>query len=649
MTLSEMTASEAMDHLTDTRPQSPGVYRSPRLKVVIVGHVDHGKSTLIGRIFYDTDTLPEGKVESIRKACEAEGMPFEYAFLLDALLEEQEQNITIDTTQIPFKTAKRGYTIIDAPGHTEFLKNMVTGAASADAAILLIAASEGVREQSRRHGYLLRLLGMRQVVVAVNKMDLVGFDEGTFRRLEAEYREFLSQIGLDARLVIPVSAREGANIARQAREEMPWYDGPTILDALDSMETPRAQADLPLRFPIQDVYRFDARRILAGRIETGTIRVGDRLVFAPGGRESVVASIERWNGPGRDYAVAGESIGVTLTEQLFVERGHIAARTSDEDAPQTASRVRANVFWMGKTPLAETNRYRLKLATQELDARVAVLHRVIDASTLTDDTTGEVRSGDVAEVTLEVRGRNGIPLAFDPHEHLPTLGRFVLVNGGVVAGGGILLGAAEERRREAPVSGNITWSDAPIAREERARRNGHRGAVVWLTGLSGSGKSTLANGLVRSLFDRDWQGFVLDGDNLRFGLNKDLGFSPENRAENIRRAAHVAALMAEAGQVVVTAFISPYRADREQARAIVEEAGLAFVEVFVDAPLRVCEERDPKGLYRKARAGEITGFTGIDAPYEAPQTPEYVINSSQETPSQSVSALLEYLTPRLEI
>jgi bifunctional enzyme CysN/CysC len=300
---------------------------TPRLKVVVVGHVDHGKSTLIGRIFYDTGALPEGKVEAIQKACELEGMPFEYAFLLDALLEEQEQNITIDTTQIPFQTAARRYVLIDAPGHKEFLKNMVTGAASADAAILVIAANEGVREQSRRHGYLLRLLGVRQIVVAVNKMDLVGYDQATFERVRDEYAAFLAEIGLTAQRFVPVSAREGDNVANRASGVMPWYDGPAVLETLDGFTAPRPQADLPLRFVLQDVYRFDARRILAGRIEAGTLAVGDTLTFSPGGRTAKVASFERWNGPGRDWAVAGESVAVMLDEQLFVKRGHVATVT----------------------------------------------------------------------------------------------------------------------------------------------------------------------------------------------------------------------------------------------------------------------------------------------------------------------------------
>jgi bifunctional enzyme CysN/CysC len=620
------------------------VAEAPKLKVVVVGHVDHGKSTLIGRIFYDTDALPEGKIESIQRACELEGMAFEYAFLLDALLEEQEQNITIDTTQIPFRTEKRGYVIIDAPGHKEFLKNMITGAANADAAILLIAASEGVREQSRRHGYLLRLLGVRQVVVAVNKMDLVGYDQEVFERITTEYGAFLGEIGLKAQRFVPVSAREGDNIARRATVTMPWYDGPTVLETLDSFESPRPQEYLPLRFPIQDIYRFDARRILAGRIETGTLRVGDTLAFSPGGKTARVASLERWHGPNRDYAIAGESVGITLDEQLFVERGHVAAQADGGDIPQATTWVRANLFWMGPDDLPVGERLRLKLATQEVGCRIASLDRVIDAATLETvaGDRGHIARNDVAEVVIETEK----PLVFDPHDRFPTLGRFALVHNRRVAGGGILLGAAADATA---AKRNITWADTKVTGALRAERNGHKGGIVWLTGLSGSGKSTIAGALNRVLFDRSLQASLIDGDNLRHGLCADLGFSPEDRTENIRRAAHVARLLAESGLIAITAFISPYRADRAAARDVAERGGIPFIEVFIDAPLDVCESRDPKGLYKKARAGEIKGFTGIDAPYEAPLDPEVIIRTAEHAPEESVGLLFSELLDRLRV
>lgn len=615
-----------------------------RLRVVFVGHVDHGKSTLIGRIFHDTNSLPEGKVEQIQKACKEEGMDFEYAFLLDALLEEQAQNITIDTTQIQFKTEKRPYVIIDAPGHKEFLKNMITGAASADAAVLLIAANEGVQEQSRRHGYLLSLLGISQIVVAVNKMDLVDYSEARFNEVVAEYKVFLKQIGLEARQFVPVSARNGFNVDRPAQNEMPWYTGATVTQMLDTFEPPKSLHELPLRFPIQDVYRFDSRRIIAGRIEAGTLKVGDTLVFSPNNKTSVVASIENWSAPEKSQAVAGESVGITLTEQIFVERGHIASL--EDDAPIESNRFKARLFWMGKRNLVVGERYKLKLTTQELEAEVVSIEKIIDASTL--ESAGEGRTyiakNDVAEVTIQARGA----LVMDNHDRNPILGRFVIVDQRQVAGGGIIFGGMYTDRTKVK-STNIFWTEGEVTPRHRALRNGHKGAVIWLTGLSGSGKSTLSHELERELFNLNHNVYVLDGDNIRHGLNSNLGFSPEDRVENIRRVAEVAKLLADAGVIAVTAFISPYRQDRRRAREIVLESGCDFYELFVDAPLEVCEQRDPKGLYRKARAGEIRDFTGISAPYEAPADPELTVRTDRETLQESVARVLEFLRPRLRV
>jgi bifunctional enzyme CysN/CysC len=614
-----------------------------RLKVVFVGHVDHGKSTLIGRIFYDTNSLPEGKVEQIQAACREEGMEFEYAFLLDALLEEQAQNITIDTTQIQFKTEKRPYVIIDAPGHKEFLKNMISGAASADAAVLLIAANEGVREQSRRHGYLLSLLGIRQVVVAVNKMDLVDYSEEVFDKLQKEYTAFLSEIGMEARLFVPISARNGDNIARRNTAQLGWYHGPTILEALDGFEPPKSVHEQPLRFPIQDIYRFDERRILAGRIESGTVRVGDTLVFSPHSKTAQVASIERWHAPESDTAIAGESVGITLTEQIFVERGHIASH--EIERPIETNRFKARLFWMGRNNLESGRRYKLKITTQEVEAELASIERVIDASTL-DAVEGRdfIARNDVAEVTLRTR----TPIVLDNHDRNPILGRFVIMDGHHVAGGGIIFGGVYVDRAKVK-SSNIFWSEGDVTAQRRTLRNGHKGAIVWLTGLSGSGKSTLARALERELFNRSMHTYILDGDNIRHGLNANLGFSPEDRVENIRRVGEVAKLMADAGLIVITAFISPYLADRARAKEIALEAGLEFVEVHVKASLETCERRDPKQLYKKARAGEIPDFTGIHAPYEAPVDPDLVIDTECQSLNESVTHVLDLLAPRLRV
>ena len=613
----------------------------PKLKVVFVGHVDHGKSTLIGRILHDTGSLPDGKIDEIKKACAAEGMEFEFAFLLDALLEEQKQNVTIDTTQIPFRTTRRRYAIIDAPGHKEFLKNMITGASSADAAVLVIGADEGVREQSRRHAYLLSLLGIKQIIVVVNKMDLVDFSEARFHEIEQDCRKFLAGLGLEARTIIPAAAKQGENVAR-ATMKMKWYCGASVLEALDLLQPQKPDLDLPLRFCVQDVYRFNGRRIIAGRIETGTLRVGDQLVFSPANKSSVVATIERWNVPPNGPAVAGDSIGITLSEQIFVERGYVASH--ENETPIETNRFHADLFWIVREPLRLGYFYDLRLTTQDVKCQVSSIEQVTDSSTLETKSDGreQLERNEIGKLTIQSRG----PLVMDNHDRLPNLGRFVIVDDGRICGGGTIFGGVYTDRKAAK-SKNIFWTEGKITARERALRSGHRGAVVWLTGLSGAGKSTIAQALERELFHRAVDTYVLDGDNIRHGLNSNLGFAPEDRVENIRRVSEVAKLMADAGTVVVTAFISPYRMDRRRAREIALEGNAEFIEVFVDAPLEVCETRDPKNLYKKARAGEIRDFTGIGAPYEAPEDPEIVVHTDQQTVDESVATILEQLLPRL--
>ncbi len=609
-----------------------------QLKIVIVGHVDHGKSTFVGRLFYDTGSLPEGKYEQLVAIAQRRGVPFEFANLMDGLQAERDQNITIDTAQIWFRTPKRQYVIIDAPGHKEFLKNMITGAAHADASLLLIDANEGVQEQSRRHGYLLHLLGIQQVVVLVNKMDLKNHDESVFRSIETEYRAFLKQIHVEPKTFIPISAKNGDNIASHS-SNMPWHKGATVLQALDEFKVPPLPTHLSLRFPIQDVYRFDHRRILAGRIESGSLKVGDRLYFWPSGKSSVVNTIERWNAPSSLVAGAGESIGVTLAEQIFVERGQVACLESSP--PCMTREFSANVFWMGRTPLQIGKKYKIKLTTQEIECEVKSIEKVIDASTLseTKEKREHVARNDVAELTLRAR----LPLALDDHMRIAETGRFVIVDDREVSGGGITTHILYETRVAQPVSENITWLQTEVSVSERASRNSHYGAVIWLTGLSGSGKSTIATSLERELFNRGMQAYVLDGDNLRYGLNANLGFSPEDRSENIRRAAEVAKLFADAGFIVITSLISPFRSDRARAREIMTEGQVRFYEIHIDCPLETCEKRDPKKLYAKARAGEIKGFTGISSPYEVPEKPDLVLHTAQETASESVAGILDYL------
>ncbi len=611
-----------------------------QLKIVIVGHVDHGKSTFVGRLFHDTGSLPEGKLEQLQKIAERRGVPFEWANLMDALQSERDQNITIDTAQIWFHTQKRQYVIIDAPGHKEFLKNMITGAANAEAALLLIDANEGIQEQSRRHGYLLNLLGIRQIAVLVNKMDLQGYSQSRFEQIEKDYRAFLKTIGVEPKLFIPIAAKHGDNIASLSKN-MPWWTGPTVLAALDEFQVTDVPANQPLRMPIQDVYRFDDRRILAGRVEAGAIKVGDKLLFSPGNKTSTVKSIERWHAPPSNEAGAGESIGITLTEQIFVERGVVAAL--ETAPPYELSRFKARLFWLGHKPFAKGHPYKLKLATQEVDCEIESLEKVIDASTLeTIERPADqsyVGRHEVAELTLRTRR----PVAFDMHSEIVPTGRFVIVDGFEVSGGGIVAEDNYPKRTSDSLhkSGNIFWSQGKVTARQRALRNAHSGVVVWLTGLSGAGKSTIATELERELFNLGKHSYVLDGDKIRHGLCSDLAFSPEDRKENIRRVGEVAKLFADSGTICITAFISPYRADRDLVRKMVDAE--QFVEVYVNAPIKVCEQRDPKGLYAKARANQIKEFTGISAPYEAPENPELELRTDKISVAESVHRILEYL------
>lgn len=607
------------------------------LRIVIVGHVDHGKSTLVGRLLHDTNSLPAGKVEEIRAMSERRGMPFEYAFLMDALQAERDQGITIDTSQIWFNSSKRNYVIIDAPGHKEFLKNMITGAAQSDAALLIIDAVEGVREQSRRHGYLLHLLGIRQVAVAINKMDLVDYSEARFQEISHEYRAYLTELGVTPTFILPVSAREGENIVTRSGR-MSWYDGPSIVGALDCFVSEPLSSNLPLRLPVQDVYKFDERRIIAGRIESGRISVGDEILFSPSNKTAKVKSIEVWpsSQPVRTQAAAGYSVGITLDEQIFAERGDTISHVIN--APIETDVFRARLFWLGHEPMTLGKMYKLKLNTTEAQVQLQKIEAVIDTGDLSSAAATRVERNQVAEVVLRARRM----LALDAFNDKPATGRFVLVDEYDIAGGGIISmdGYADQRQLITKRSTNIVQVDQGVSDDERARMNGHRGGVIWFTGLSGAGKSTLSMELERRLFEKGYSVYVLDGDNIRFGLNANLGFSPEDRSENIRRVGEVAALFARAGMIALTAFISPYRSDRDRARAAMPER---FHEVYVKADVQTCETRDPKGLYQKARRGEIKEFTGISAPYEEPESAELVIDTAAHSIEECMAQLIAYI------
>lgn len=609
-----------------------------QLRVVIVGHVDHGKSTLIGRLLHDTGSLPEGKLAELEAICQRRGTAaLEWSFVLDAFQAERDQAVTIDTTQIWFKTAFRDYVIIDAPGHREFLKNMVSGAAAADAAILVVDATEGVAEQTRRHAYLLHLLGLTQVGVVVNKMDRAGYDPEAFSAVRRQIMEYLSSIGITPAYIIPISARHGDMVAERGTN-MDWHTGKTLTQVLDSFEVAPPPVALPLRFPVQDVYRMEEERIIVGRVESGIVRTGDRVLFSPTDEAATVTALKVWpDNKDKVEAKAGEVVGFTLDSRIFVERGHVGSHLKN---PPMLSRVfRANLFWLGRNPLRIGGTYKVRFGTLEATVSVQSIERVIDTGDLSQShKPGQVARNAVAEVTF--RTREFLPI--DPYSANPRLGRIVIYDGHDIAGGGALTmeGYADQRQAERPAAKHIYKVSSTLTALERASLNGHRGGVFWLTGLSGAGKSTLAMATERALHEAGLRAYVLDGDNIRHGLCADLGFSPEERAENVRRVGHVAALMADAGIIVLSAFISPYIADRERARAAAPEH---FHEIYISADLETCEARDPKGLYKKARSGEIKGFTGIDAPYEHPQNPDLTVGTQYHDVDTCVEQILAYI------
>ena len=615
---------------------------NPSINLVIAGHVDHGKSTLIGRLLHDTDSLTEGKMAAVKAMSERRGMPLEYAFLLDALQAERDQGITIDTTQVLFNSKKRSYLIIDAPGHKEFLKNMISGAAQADAGVVVIDVEEGIQEQSRRHCYLLRLLGLKEIIIVVNKMDLIEYSQRKFNHLKKQIVEYLSEIDLACKAVVPISAREGEGLI-DLSEKMPWYTETNFIDTLDQLPEVNSTNDLPTRLPIQDVYKFDERRIIAGRIESGTLKIGDELLFTPSNKRAAIESFEVWNAKDKKTkAIAGESVGIILNEEIFIERGHIASLSTD--APIETNVFRGKVFWIGNKPIIAGDRLKIKIGTAEHISEVQSIENKIDLSSLEAIDVDLLEKNDIGEVIFRTKST----VALDPFEKNHRTGRFVLINEYETVGGGIvsMQGYADQRGLYDVTSKNIMAVSSRVDISARVANNGHKGGIIWLTGLSGAGKSTIAIEAEHQLFLKGYQVNVLDGDNIRFGLSADLGFSPEDRTENIRRIGEVAKLFAEAGILVITAFISPYKQDRDRIRAI---AGDIFHEVFIEADLEICENRDPKGLYVKARNGEISDFTGISAPYDKPRNPELVIDTGEQGIGESTTKLLSYIDEKFSI
>jgi bifunctional enzyme CysN/CysC len=592
--------------------------KRPLVRIVIVGHVDHGKSTLIGRLLYETGSLPDGKLEQLKAVSTRRGMPFEWSFLLDALQTERDQGITLDTSQIRFRTPSRDFVLIDAPGHAEFLRNMITGAAQADAALLIVDAAEGVRDQTRRHGYLLHLLGVRQVAVVINKMDRVDFDAQRFRDIEAEISTHLVNLGLNPVAVIPISARDGDGVARRT-DLISWYGGPTVVETLDSFTPARQPEELALRLPVQAVYKFDDRRIVAGRVETGRIAVGDEIVVMPSGRTARVRSIESWPVPDPAHAPraanAGQSIGITLDNEIFLDRGDVVSTAAVR--PKAAQRLRARVFWLHEEPLQVGTSLNVRIGTAEARGTIVAIEKAVDPGQLSTAEASAVAQNHVGEIDISLSR----PLALDPYAVNSRTGRIVLDMKGRISGGGLVLSLDLPPPLPSPASGGPrqVQSASPksaVSAQERATRAGHGGAIVWLTGPTGAGKSKLARAIERRLFERGGAPVVLEDIALRSGLNADLGDTPADRTERLRRTAEMAAHLARSGFIAIVAALSPSAAGRAQAREI---GGKGFYEIHLDAA------------------------PGIDAAYEPPGAPDLRLDAQRhdlETNAVQVEELL---------
>ncbi len=554
-----------------------------QMNIVIVGHVDHGKSTVIGRLLADTESLPQGKLDQVRAMCERNSRPFEYAFLLDALKDEQAQGITIDAARCFFKSAARDYIIIDAPGHIEFLKNMVTGAARAEAALLVIDAREGVRENSRRHGYLLSMLGIRQIAVLVNKMDLVDFDMSVFERIRQEYTRFLEDIELHPLGFIPIAAREGINLTRRAE----GYEGSTVLEILDSFSKQAGKEHQPFRFAVQDVYKFteegDDRRILAGTIETGAIATGDRVVFLPSGKQSQVQSIESFHRPPSSTAAAGQAVGFTLAEELYIRPGEIMCRIGQAPA-QVTSKLRVNIFWLGKAPMIPGKKYKLKLATARMPVYLTEIRRVLDAADLkTEKGKNELERHDVGECVLETMK----PLACDPSAQIEGTGRFVIVDNYEIAGGGIVLEALPSEQsllKEHIAEREAAWERGFVLPHHRETRNGHKSKFVLLTGPSGDYVRAVGKTLEKRLFEAGFSAYYLGISSMDKGIGSDVADAFDRREETVRRLGELARIMTDSGAIFIAAVPNADRYELKMLRALVRPQEILAVRVGPGAP-----------------------------------------------------------------
>jgi bifunctional enzyme CysN/CysC len=619
--------------------RDPGAYFRAQdgkslLRFITCGSVDDGKSTLIGRLLYESKLIYDDQLAALEQDSRrlgTRGTELDFALLVDGLSAEREQGITIDVAYRYFATDKRKFIVADTPGHEQYTRNMVTGASTAELAVILIDARKGVLTQTRRHSYLVRLLGITQVVLAVNKMDLVGYAREPFEAIVADYRAFAARIGLTGVTAIPISAVHGDNVT-QPGARLPWYQGPTLMQQLESVVVDAPPAAAPFRLPVQWVNRPNADfRGFCGQIACGSVRPGDRIRVLPGGRESRVARIVSADGD-LAAAVTGQSVTLTLDSEIDVSRGDVIA--SADAAPQVADQFEATIVWLHDEPMLQGRSYLMKAGARTVSATVMPLKHRINVNTLEHAAAERLELNDIGVCEIELDQA----VAFEPYAQNRTLGGFILIdrltNGTVGAG---LIHFALRR------SQNVHWQALDVDKQRRARLKGQRACVLWLTGLSGAGKSTIANLIEKKLAAAGRHTYLLDGDNVRHGLNKDLGFAAQDRVENIRRVAEVSRLMVDAGLIVLVSFISPFRAERRMARALFEPG--EFFEVFVDTPLTVAEARDVKGLYGKARRGELKNFTGIDSPYEAPEQAEIRL----DTTSLSAEAAADLVVAQLAV
>jgi bifunctional enzyme CysN/CysC len=603
------------------------------VRFITCGSVDDGKSTLIGRLLYESQMLFEdhlAALETESRRSGTQGDNLDFALLLDGLTAEREQGITIDVAYRYFSTDRRKFIVADTPGHEQYTRNMITGASTADCAVVLIDARKGVLTQTRRHSYLVSLIGIRHVVLAVNKMDLVDYSEERFREIEEEYRSFASEIGVQDFTCIPLSGLTGANVV-EASDEMAWYGGPTLLQYLEAVEVDEERMQLaPFRLPVQWVNRPDLDfRGFAGTIAGGTVSPGDRVVALPSGQTSEVARIVTYDGD-LDQAVAGQSITLTLTDEIDISRGDVIAKT--DERPEVGRQFEATLVWMADEPMLPGRNYLLRIGGATATATVAPLKYKLNINSLERLAATKLELNEIGVCDVELDRA----IAFDPYSENRETGGFILIDRitSRTVGAGLLHFALRR-------SSNVHWQAIDVDKQARAALAGQRPCIVWLTGLSGSGKSTIANLVERKLHALGRHTYLLDGDNVRHGLNKDLGFTDADRVENVRRVGEVARLMVDAGLIVLASFISPFRAERDTVRALVEDG--EFLEVHVDAPLALAESRDPKGLYRKARRGELKNFTGIDSPYEAPEFPELRIDSGELSAEEAADAVIAAL------